>query len=599
MSPPLRGLIPETRNASRTRTGNRIVDALYSEPALRGYEADELARTLGVSRREAERAIELVALDATGSRTTGNASLDARMSSHGRAQSPVTWREAGGVPDDAGYLTTIVHMPDGESTWSENTYALPLGTRYALFQVSEYPADENDPNMPSPNVLDALAWLVFGQLWGELGDQKRAAAIGMWQQYLKGQPPLPEDWQGDNPSIAWDDHGMRLTEERRVYFWQPGDYDSGKGQYKKITPVMQLQKFDPTYPKDVPDAAGAWRVYNQWGQDLLYKRTGPDKWEAGWDFGEWFVYGEGMAIVSAVQKAFEIGATVTATIYGGAAGGTAVAATIGAIHALQDGANALANGDMAGAQAAWNAISQNVATFLGTAWGKQLKGEIEKGLHDMSDATGLAKVVQDTSKPLGQFIAIANKVNDLAVRPILQGAQALAKTFPQWTDDAIAEAKKTIPPQVRAFFDSGLSSNLLDVPDWIPWYAQQAWVMGRTTAEVRNAQRLGAGSEGSLPSFGITPRVSMTPLRQLEQAPPVDQTKIDKMNETCRAAQTMRDRNRPNEAAILQAQCDQLRKELAQEANQRTQMTVTAAKSEGSSDVAPLALGLLLLRFLL
>lgn len=602
MSPPLRGLIPETRNASRTRTGNRIVDALYSEPALRGYDAEELARALRVPRHEAERAIEAVAFDATGARTAGNASLDARMSAHGRAQSPVTWREAGGFSDDAGYLTTVVNLPSGESAWSENTFVLPLGTRYALFQLSEYPADQDDPNMPCPRVLDALAWLVFGELWGELGDQDRAHAIAMWQQFLKGQPALPEDWQGDNPAIAWDDHGARLTEERRVYFWQPGDYDSGKRAYKKITPVMQLQKFDPSYPKDVPGAAGEWRVYNQWGQDLLYKRTGADKWEAGWDFGEWLVYGQGGAVISAIQKAFEIGAITVATIYGGAAGGTAIGATIGALHALQEGAIALSNGDYAGAERAWNAISQNVATFLGTAWGKQLKGEIEKGLREMGESTGLAKVVGDMSKPLGQFIAIANKANDLAVRPILQGAQALAKTFPMWTDEAIAEAKKTIPPQVRAFFDAGLSSNALDIPAWIPWYAQQAWLMGRTTNEVRKSQQLGAGSEGALPSFGITPRVaiSRTALQQLEQAPPVDQSKIDKMNETCRAAQIMRDRGRPNEAAILQAQCDQLRNELAQEANQRAQMTVTAAaKTEESSPVVPLAIGLAVLRFLL
>ncbi len=571
----LGAVIPQTEEQS---TDGSVENALLARPRLRSMRARSLAQALNVSEDDALRGLSRLTLAATGMVDTSGRSLDERLALHGNAAPAASWREAGGIadwpyamrrePEAAG--TGYFWVPVGQygSAWTGYLdAAIPIGYRWSFPQPRAWTGDESE--------AEGAAFSVFGRGMAQLSEREQSFVREVWARW-QAMDPLPEDFERDNPQIKWPND--QSIAERQVYFWALENWEAAIDDQGHLKPdakiddarpsaMMQLQKFEVNSD---PTKQG-WRVYNQNGVPLLFRRTGRDRWEAGWDFGNWFAF-HGTEIVDAIWKVGAAIATGVGFMMGGAVGAAMAAGIIGIEKAIAEGAQKLATGDVAGALDQWTkAAAQGAALYGNNATFKAAVDQMGKAVEGAQVIPG--SVIDLFTKTVG-----AAKSFDLSA--LRQGASLVAKVFPQITQDVESKLRNEIPAQLRPFFDWGAKSFSGPMPV-LPWYAQVPYVMGATTAATKNAQRLGAGSNVGAPGYMITVRTEMsaTALRALELLKTADLTKAT-ADEYCRSAQVMRDHNRPTEAAILQKQCDDAR---AEEARLRAEATKLEASATGGS----------------
>lgn len=587
---PLAAYLPETPTRDESHP---VADAMAKDPSLRALRAPQLARAIGVPTVDAINALAMVTRRTTGAIDRSNRSLDERFAMHGRAVAAASW-------DDAGSLWRAPQRPRrrvadaGAVLWpGAMKTPLPLGFVYEIGQRQTWPADPSNPNEPHPAILENLVLfsgsMVKGAMgllpatWRELSESTQSNLRALWRNQLAGRS-LPTDSEETNEAIQWPDAGDTL--ERKIYFWDiEGDRTEIYNGRGRVLQRMQLQKWSN---KDQ-----VWRVYNQWGQDLLFTRKGTaDRWEAGWDLGTWLKQNE-VAIADAIRHGMQAVALGVATIFSAGAAAPIVGAGIAAWEAEIRAFQFLAKGDIANATANMILAAQGFGTILGKSkegqeWGAAFSKWAQQ------NAPILEKLATEPKNYLNVFAktldAAKSKLQGLDLPILRDAARLIANQIPKI--DPATDLKKAFDQAgpVAAFFERGYREvSAGNIPDDIPWYARAAYAQGQTYRATADQQRLGAGS------FGFTTAIKPA-------APRIDPAKLIEAQkyeataaELCNSAEVMRRANRPKEAALLQAQCDAAKAKAA--ALMKAGIVATPTSSGG--DVAPLAVGAGLLYLLL
>lgn len=590
---PLAAYLPE---APHRDLSNPIADAIAQRPELRALRADDLARATGTSRAAAVTALAIITQRTTGALDHSGRSLDERFARYGQSAPAATWDDAGALAPRAFRVwAPRTHFRDAAGVLNDRYLksVLPLGFVYDLGQRQTWPADPSNPNEPHPATLDTLALFaypvpVYGTTgygtdvpWNGLQPAVQANLRQLWRDQLAGRT-LPTDSEGDNPAIQWPDSGDTL--ERKIYFWDiegsDSEITSGRG---RVLQRMQLQKWSN---KDQQ-----WRVWNQWGQDLLFTRKGAaDRWEAGWDLGTWFRQNEA-AFGQMMLRAMQSIALGVATVFSAGTAAPLVAAGIAAWEATVQGLNALAHGDVNGAIANLTKAAQGFGTLAGKSeegkkWGEALDKWIK------TNAPVVQNLAADAKSSFSVFVKTFDKIkgqlNALNLPLLREGAKLVGVQIPKI--DPIADVKKALDDAgpVRAFLERGYREvTAPNIPDDIPWYARAAYMQGQTYRAAVDAQRLGAGSfiGGTI----LRPTMQRTDLAKLQAAQAYQAT----ADELCRSADVMRKANRPVEADLLQKQCDAARAKAA------ATRAAAGGQTAGGGAIVPIAAGAGLLWLLL
>lgn len=295
-----------------------------------------------------------------------------------------------------------------------------------------------------------------------LGQGAVDSSLGWWRQAV-ALGPLPEDDEYDEeetrePSYNWPCSGCNRT--RKIYFW-------GYGKDGKLFKQMQLQK---------KDSFDNWRIFNKWGQNLTYVFH-PDKgtWEAGFDFGDWFVQNR-MKVIAGIQVAFQ--AVVMALSFGTAAPGT-VLSTMATTSAILASQNAL--------QGALNGIaSGNFDAALSSIYNM---GAALANIPEIKDAVAKSKDLQDFLK--SEPMQVMAKVTDGMKFPpkpedVLKRAAQLADQLGGLSPDLLKTARSQVPDQLLPFFDMAWHKGSKAIIDRakIPWYAQGVYDFGAVLGTV-------------------------------------------------------------------------------------------------------------------
>lgn len=333
------------------------------------------------------------------------------------------------------------------------------------------------------------AWILGGAYQGPKGTQHakdvalqmndregaQHLVLELWDQ-LVSLGPLPEDAELDarsgDPWFDWPDKGKNRT--RLIYFWQ----------FKKDSTVekcMQVQKYDP----DADDGAGgrgAWRIFNQWGEDLTYVYKPNERaWVAGFDLGEWFRENT-TAIITAAQLAMSV--LEVAITFGAAAPGVAAAnlATLAAAQAAQkaaiEGMKSMAQEDAAGAAKAFGeagaALAANapIADALAKT-GAQIENLVGRGT-------------------VSQFAKLVAEAKSFELDAILEKARAIGGSMPQISSFVLDQALAQLPPESVIWFrwgrDAAKAGDALDLLEHVPFYGRSPFSYGAALGALELAQ---------------------------------------------------------------------------------------------------------------
>jgi hypothetical protein len=390
---PLAAYLPETRTRD---TSHPVADAIARNPELRALRAPELARAVGVPQADAIDALEIVTRRTTGAIDRSTRSLDERFSRHGRSAPAASWADAGAIWRNPQRRDRMYQDAGTVVTSKMAKVPLPLGFVYSIGQRQNWPADPSNPNEPDPKTLDQLALLAFPSpvftspimVWSALYPWQQEGLRALWRTQLR-DARLPTDEEKDNPAIQWPNQGDTL--ERHIFWWdvegptidvantlisnaKMAVNDLAK---TRVMQRMQLQKWD----HQADNGAGAWKPYNQFGQNLVYTRQGTaDKWTAGWDLGSWVGSNE-QALADSILWAFRIVSTGLATVFGAGVGGAAVAGAWVAWDAMIGGMTSLTKGDIAGAAFFFSKAAESYGALLkDDPWSKQTAQAITKWL---------------------------------------------------------------------------------------------------------------------------------------------------------------------------------------------------------------------------
>jgi hypothetical protein len=288
------------------------------------------------------------------------------------------------------------------------------------------------------------------------------------------QSALPDDHQGTSQAIAvdWPNKGDNF--EQVIYAWdikvRGWGGKTGSIPHIQTTKVSQIQKWDTVN--------GAWKVYNQWGENLLFAYDpAQHTWSAGFNVQEWLDE-HNQEIFTAWNIIFTAVSTI-ATL-GFSASFTAAATTLGQIAALQASSRGLAVACASGSIDQIAGALVNVSNaIVGLPGGKQIVDSLKNaGAAAISDAlsqgrNSLAVILPAMSDAQGDLSSAINKT--------LANASQLKSTVEQEIADVRASL---IPDGLKPFFDKAVSQGtgaatrmfLPNMP--VPWYARSAWDIG-------------------------------------------------------------------------------------------------------------------------
>lgn len=475
-------LAPETSGIGCVGLG-RVADALCRRPELRGLSPASLARALGTTEDEAARGIARLAVAMVGAPVDAGrlGSLDVVLGGSGRSAPPssaFTTDEASGgmaTPSRSYVMNPGTTYPDARTLPTVPvqlvTLQLPaIGPAPPMVARVELPARIEDldtlAGLTGPPYKDLEhgfgydKWSDFVGAYGVLGQAKAASLFALFRAF----GALPEDAQfqddASQPWYGWPSGSDHLT--REIFVWAYGP--------NALYQQMQVQKYD--------ERAQRWRVFNKWGQDLMFARArGSDAWTAGWDFGDWFVqhaqeFGQAMQLaVSAVIAVMSFGA------------GTPIVAATAAAMAVQRAFVAamtgIATGDFGAAMAGFVSLGASLAGVNAAAGGELLKN-LPPEFQQLAQ--------QPAMKQVGALVASAQS-SDLG--KLITQAVAIGKTLEPVTAATIANAKTMVPDNLRPWLERGFAAGAsfnVSTRANVPWYGLGAYDFGASLGAVAGAQ---------------------------------------------------------------------------------------------------------------
>lgn len=291
-----------------------IATAIGAYPALRALNPAELARELGISEDEAQRAISILAETIYGelARREPGLSLDELVIENGAPAPPVWMAAAAAAP--AGFRTSpapLVRYLSADAMGLEASDAgsvaeippqlrgntekgvVPVGYSWTMGQDRLHAPIDADPNDPGwPNAQDFPAFwraLTRGQpswdgayadfdpnvkppwLKGDVSEWVRAC----WRSFVN-YGPIPIDDADTDYRWNWDPE-LKIKAQRHVFWYQfnPDASDADPGQL-----CLQVQGWS--------EAVGAWLIAHDQGERVYaFHYRGAGEWRHVFDLGQW------------------------------------------------------------------------------------------------------------------------------------------------------------------------------------------------------------------------------------------------------------------------------------------------------------------------